>query len=287
MTLLLSYDIEAASVGEGLAPVKNAGEKYSDALTPDSTVQALEILTEIHSKYEIPLTLFCTGKTLLQSPQALIDIKNNLGKLVDIQQHTYSHVIFKDVVYESTPGEKNFYEAPPFELLDAEVRYASDVLKKILNIDCKGIRTPYCYYQGLRGETKILSMLEQYGIEYVSSFGRNKEGSHPTPWINPYTYADEGFPNLVELPAQNWFDCLWYDLNGWNNQNEYKKLIKSNIEYIHSNDLVWNMIFHDWSIVKAQERTSKVIEDLIIFGKSINENFYSNYDYSKIVLKKA
>ena len=47
------------------------------------------------------------------------------------------------------------------------------------------------------------------------------------------------------------------------------------------------MIFHDWSIVKAQERTSKVIEDLIIFGKSINENFYSNYDYSKIVLKKA
>ena len=51
MTLLLSYDIEAASVGEGLAPVKNAGEKYSDALTPDSTVKALEILTEIHSKY--------------------------------------------------------------------------------------------------------------------------------------------------------------------------------------------------------------------------------------------
>ena len=129
---------------------------------------------------------------------------------------------------------------------------------------------------GKPGIEYILDECIEAGIKEIIFIISNKKKM-----IKNYFYSDVFYKKIIKKKKDPRI------ISEYKKILKYKKLIKSNIEYIHSNDLVWNMIFHDWSIVKAQERTSKVIEDLIIFGKSINENFYSNYDYSKIVLKKA
>lgn len=282
MTILVSYDVEAASVGEAIGRIKDGSEKYPESMMPESTVEGLEIITELHSKHEVPATLFFTGKTLLQSLEAAEKTRSALGKLVDIQQHTFSHVMFKDVLYEPSPGEKIIYKAPPISLLEPEVRLASEVLRDYLKVDCKGIRTPFCYFNGLRGETQLLEMLTKYGMKFVSSFGRNEQGAHPTPWVQPYNYAEDGFNDLIELPIQSWFDVIWYDVNGWENYEDFKKLLRSNIDYVHANGLVWGVVFHDWVVVKAKERERKVIDDFLGYAKSKGEEFYTNFEFSEI-----
>jgi len=283
MVILCSYDVEAGSVGEAIAGIKDGPERYPEAVDPASTPKALKIIAELHRRYEVPFTLFITGKTLLQSVESVRDVMSSCGKLVDVQQHTYSHVLFKDIRYEPSPGQRVLFRAAPYELIQHEVRSASEAFRRTLNVECKGMRTPFCYWQGLKGKPELLKLLWDNGMRFVSSFGRNENDGHPTPWVQPYTYAREGFPELVELPIQNWFDVLWYDTNGWTNTEGFKKHNRANIDYVHGMNIVWGVVFHEWVLVKNDEPRTKVVEDFLQYARSVGEQLHTNLGFSEIV----
>ncbi len=144
MAVLVSYDVESGSVGEAIGSITKGTEVYEKAMDATSASKALDIISEIHSKYEAPFTTFVTGKTLLQNLEGYKKATNKLGKLIDVEQHTFSHVQFKDVVWSPSRGRVNKYPAGTVELLRQEVKSANEAVKSALGLACKGIRTPYC-----------------------------------------------------------------------------------------------------------------------------------------------
>jgi peptidoglycan/xylan/chitin deacetylase (PgdA/CDA1 family) len=287
LTVLISYDVEAASIGEGVARINTGRERYEKSLDRSSTSKALEMISDIHSRYEVPFTTFVTGKTLLQSVEPYKKAVRELGKLMDVEQHTFSHVQFKDISFEPSPGEVISYPAGTYELLEQEVKSANAAVERTLGWKCKGIRTPFCYWQGLRGEKKKLGLLRANGLKFVSSFARNRKGGQPTPWVQPYTYAEEGFPELVELPVQNWFDGIWYSTYGWENTEGFKKLYRKNLDYVRRKNLVWGIVFHEWILVEQNEPRTRVVEDFVRYAKEKGEEMLTNLQFSDDFRKSA
>ena len=77
------------------------------------------------------------------------------SSLFDIQQHTYSHVVFRDVRYraEGAEAEAVIPETPHVALRE-ELRFTSELIRRYLGRECIGLRTPFGYYQGLRGRAR-------------------------------------------------------------------------------------------------------------------------------------
>ncbi len=102
-TLLVGYDTEAAAVGEGLARFLGPDvPQYRCALDPETTRRGVALLARLHAELEAPCTFFVCGRTLLHAPDAFEPLADQA--LFDIQQHTYSHVVFRDVRYRAGEG---------------------------------------------------------------------------------------------------------------------------------------------------------------------------------------
>jgi len=102
-TILVGYDTETAAVGEALSLFTESPNfpLYALALDPETCREALELLTEVHADAGVPATLFTCGRTLLHALEPVRAAK--ASGLFDIQQHTFSHVPFKDIVYSPGP----------------------------------------------------------------------------------------------------------------------------------------------------------------------------------------
>jgi peptidoglycan/xylan/chitin deacetylase (PgdA/CDA1 family) len=286
LTVLVSYDVEAASIGEGVGRIGTGRERYNRSFERATTAKALEIISEIHSRYEAPFTTFVTGKTLLQAVEPYRKAVGELGKLIDVEQHTFSHVQFKDISFEPSPGQLISYPAGTTELLEQEVKSGNEAVRRALGLRCRGIRTPFCYWQGLRGEKRKLEILRDNGLRFVSSFARNRHGGQPTPWVQPYTYEGDGFPEMVELPVQSWFDGMWYSTFGWENTEAFKKLYRKNLDYVHRKNLVWGIVFHEWILVEQDEPRTKVVQDFIKYAKEKGEEMLTNLQFSEVFRKQ-
>ena len=197
-TLLVGYDVEAFAIGEGLARLGDHG--FSHALEPDSTEAAMEVILSNHERFDAPATLFVCGRTLVHNVGLFKDLVNH--PLMDIQQHTYSHTLFKPDYWK----DGVFLSSPP-EAVETEVSMTSAALKQYLDVDCIGLRTPHGYHLGLTDCPEKLDVLERCGIRYVSSWGRNEHGENPTPFsVQPFWYSEQGHPEILEIPFQGWLD---------------------------------------------------------------------------------
>ena len=108
----MGYDTESAAVGEGLARFIGPDfPQYQPALSPESTVRGLEVLSRVHGDAGVPATLFTCGRTLLHAFEAVEQAA--ASGLFDVQSHTYSHVLFRDVSYEPSPGTVAVIPAAP------------------------------------------------------------------------------------------------------------------------------------------------------------------------------
>src|SRR5215475_2100272 len=101
-TLLIGYDTESAAVGEGLARFLGPEvPQYRGALDPETTRRGVGLLARLHEELQAPCTFFLCGRTLLHAVDAIEPLADS--PLFDIQQHTYSHVVFRDVRYQADP----------------------------------------------------------------------------------------------------------------------------------------------------------------------------------------
>ena len=245
-TILLGYDIEAGSIGENLAHLGGDIEPYRLCLDPKTATRGLEIIQDIHESLQVPGTLFTCGKTMTHHKDALVAAKTS--GLFDIQSHTYSHILFKDQAWQD-----DVFKASPPAAIDFELRVTSEIVAECFGAECIGLRTPFCYNQGLRGRPDLLQLLHNNGIKYVSSWGRNEQGGNPTPWVQPFRYREEGFPDIVELPLQYWLDVLWFEVNGFDAGSRFKDVLCQAVDQIVEDDLVYGVCFHDWPMIACDE----------------------------------
>jgi peptidoglycan/xylan/chitin deacetylase (PgdA/CDA1 family) len=253
-TILVGYDTETAAVGEALSLFTESPNfpLYARALDPDTCREALELLTDIHADVGVPATLFVCGRTLLHALEPVRAAK--ASGLFDVQQHTFSHVPFKDIVYSAGPGLVGTIRAAPPEALLEELAFTSRLLREQLGSECVGLRTPFGYYRGLRDRPDLLAIVRATGLRYVTSWGRNEANSNPTPWVQPFAYTEEGYPDILELPFQFWLDVVWFDQHGYDTGPELLAALEGAVDVIADADLVYGACFHDWVAVASDER---------------------------------
>lgn len=207
----------------------------------------LEIITRNHRDLDVPATLFVCGRTLVHALPALLEARDT--GIFDIQQHTYSHVLFKEDRWQG-----GLFRASPEEALRHELAASSHLIKEHLGLECIGLRTPHGYWQGLSDRPDLLEILADTGIRFVSSWGRNAENSNPTPLdIQPFWYSEEGHPDILEIPFQHWLDGFWFEEFGRDRGKEFLEVLKKAINSIVDNDLVYGVAFHEWAMLLYNE----------------------------------
>ena len=249
---MVGYDTESAAVGEGLArlPLERCPQ-YLPALDPASTARGLEVIGRVHADVGVPATLFLCGRTLVHAAEA-VERAHATG-LFDVQQHTYSHLLFRGVVYEAPPDGRIVLPASPPVALAAELEATSDLIRRLLGVEVVGLRTPFGFHRGLRDRPDLLRIVRDAGLRYTSSWLRNEENGNPTPWEQPFPYAEEGFADVLEIPSQFWLDAIWFDAHGWENGADFREALRGAVDEIADTDLVYAACFHDWAVLSADE----------------------------------
>jgi peptidoglycan/xylan/chitin deacetylase (PgdA/CDA1 family) len=278
-TLLIGYDTESAAVGEGLARFMGPDvPQYRHALDPESTRRGVAILRRLHEELEAPCTFFLCGRTLVHALDAIEPLAGS--ELFDLQQHTYSHVVFRDVRYRPAGGEvEAVIPETPAVALREELAVTSELIRKYLGRDCVGLRTPFGYYRGLRDRPDLLAIVQETGHRYVTSWGRNEENGNPTPWVQPFAYAEEGFPDLLEIPFQFWLDGVWFDAHGYDQGRAFGEALRGAIDEIVEHDLVFATAFHEWCAVAADEEGTGWIRSLLEYARERGVEISTYTDY--------
>jgi peptidoglycan/xylan/chitin deacetylase (PgdA/CDA1 family) len=275
--LVLTYDLERyGNSSLGVTHPQNLQDrKYA--------LSGLELILKIHKKYKVSATVFVLGKLLELC-------KNEVTKLIsrykiDIQQHTYSHILFKE--------DKNRSKKPAsLSDIKYEIKITNDLIKDYLEVDAIGLSTPIGYYGGLKSEKEVLKFLKKEVFKFVKSDSRDIGNKLPGPFMvngkikQPYFYNN----GIFELTGQGWHDCV---IKGLIPHELPPKIANNPIEELlyYLNDLkfaqnnqnqIYSPSFHPWSIA-MRDPTEYVIESLIKYSIKNNivvisaKDFYMNH----------
>lgn len=270
-TLLVGYDVESFAIGEGLARLGDHG--LSQPTEPSSTPEAMEVIVRNHEEFDAPATLFVCGRTLVHH----VDLFRELSEhpLLDIQQHTYSHTLFKPDYW----NDGVFLPSPP-EAIETELTMTSAALKRYLDVDCIGLRTPHGHHLGLSDKPEMLDVLERCGIRFVSSWGRNDKGENPTPMsVQPFWYSEQGHPEILEIPFQHWLDGVWFEDHGVDKGREFAQVLRDGVDEIVAADLVYGGCFHDWTMLRYDEAGTGWVRSLLSYAREREVEILSYADF--------
>lgn len=271
--LLVGYDVEAFAIGEGLAQMGDHG--LAHAVDPASTTAALEIIRRNHEEFEAPATLFICGRTLVHHVEDFEPFVDH--PLFDLQQHTYSHALVKQ---DSWRG--GVFRASPPAALETELRTTSDALARYLDVECIGLRTPHGHHLGVSDAPDVLDVLERVGIRFVSSWGRNSEGGNPTPLsVQPFWYSEQGHPEILEIPFQHWLDGFWFEEYGIDRGHEFAEVLRAGIDEIVTNDWVYGACFHDWTMLRYDERGTGWVRSMLQYASESDVEIMSYADFHR------
>jgi len=258
-TVLIGYDVEACAIGEGLACLGAHG--MGEAVDRSTTAKALRLIRRNHEEHDVSGTLFVCGRTLVHNVEALEPFVDH--PLFDIQQHTYSHTLLKDDHWKG-----GTFLASPVVAIEQEVRQTSEALRRLLGVECTGLRTPHGYHLGLTDRPEMLAALHRCGIRFVSSWARNAEGVNPTPLsVQPFWYGEQGFGDLLEIPFQHWLDGTWFEEFGIDRGVEFGAVLREAVDEIVAADLVYGVCFHDWAQIRYRENETRWVAGLMTYAR--------------------
>ena len=162
-------------------------------------------IVAVHRRFAMPATFFVVGRLLEGQPDEFRDLLDD--PLFEIASHSYSHGLLRD--HELCgPG------LPP-DGVRREIEQGVQWVERVFERPCRGLRTPCGFLDGLSGAPEVLALLQEAGLQYVSSKAWGPDWSLPIPLYQPFAYADDGFPDLWELPCHGWHENLLKDNNGW------------------------------------------------------------------------
>jgi len=169
--------------------------------------------------------------------------------------------------------------ASPEVALREELAFTSDLIRRRLGTEVVGLRTPFGFYRGLRDRPDRLQLLRDAGIRYVSSWLRNEENANPTPWVQPFAYAEEGYGDILEIPAQFWLDGIWFDAHGWDQGDRFRAALEQAVDEAVERDLVFGVCLHDWTVLSADEEGTGWIRGLLARARERGAEIVSYTDY--------
>ena len=231
---------------------------YDLEAEPGRSIPAAEAIASIHRKHDLPATFFVVARLLELAGDEYVRILND--ELFDIQCHSYSHRQLKTTAGAVADQSE--------EVLATEIDRAVEIIEDVFGRRPIGFTTPGGFTKGLQGEKVLLQRLWEAGIRYVRSDARGPNETIPAPPTQPYTYADDGFPELWELPPHDWHDnvltwqtkadipAAWPPVLPWGlppshprDSQEWFEVYRRGVEWMAGADLVHYMpTMHPWSV---------------------------------------
>lgn len=164
-------------------------------------------IVEVHERYEMPATFFLVAGLLdKQGDEYRRLIGNN--PLFEIACHTYTHMLLRDHrLSDSKAGPRRQHRR---EIIDSKKRIEDDFGREVA-----GFRTPWGYSDGLRGAPDLLRLCAKAGYRYISSLAWGPRESLPALVLDSFAYAEQGYPELWEIPPCGWHENLLKGNNKW------------------------------------------------------------------------
>jgi len=162
-------------------------------------------IAEVHRRYEMPATFFIVGKVLEASPAEYKELLDD--PLFEIASHTYSHKMLKDHPLCGSAASADERRE--------EIFRGKALVEEIFGRPCLGVRPGCSFVDGLKGAPDVLSLVRESGLKYVSSLAWGPDYSLPALLNDPFNYAEDGFPDIWELPCHGWHENLLKDNNRW------------------------------------------------------------------------
>jgi hypothetical protein len=240
-TFLIGYDVESAD--------------------PGVTRPFLRRLQAIHEATAVPATLFLCGRTVERNLDALRPLAGH--PLFDFQQHTYNHVLLKSVCIEDPNQGLRFFRGGTLEQIRDEVHRTSALLHDAFGVDCIGLTGPYAYYRGLVDRPDILEILWDEGIRFTRTWGRNERDWQPVPLeVQPFRYAVQGFPAVLEVPLHGWQDISLRQTVGWAEHGAFLDGVYPYLDRAAADGLTFSYCTHDHS--STREDPQMAITDALL-----------------------
>ncbi len=175
----------------------------------DPALPGTRPVVEIHRRLEIPATFGIVTKPLEDNRELRAAYLELLGDpalrgLIEVIPHSHTHPIFAH--------HKSLGGGISDEMAQFEISRSKELIEEWFGGPVKGFRSTNGYFGGWGGQTKLLQTLTDNGIQYLSSFAMGPGDTVPAPLTQPYYYAEDEFPGLLEVPGHDWHDNV---LNGW------------------------------------------------------------------------
>lgn len=233
-------------------------------------------------------TWYVTGRTLERYPDRFR--RADASGLLDLQAHTYDHLLLKTVLMAVPPGltihdRTDFYMergAAP-DVIDRDLTRCQQVFRDVLGRAARGLTGPWAYYRGLADRPDLLEIVCGHGFRILRTFGRNERDGQPVPleW-QPFFYAVQGFPDALEVLIHDYQDDFYFmAFNGLPDASTYPAHLRRMADRVAAEGLVWSLCSHDHNCRTPDAFRAKTawLRDLLGYGKSIGIRFLTATEY--------
>lgn len=230
-TILLGIDVESAS---------EASRGYA------------QYGVEMFHALGAPVTFYLTGRTLEKYPEEFAALEAD--ELVDLQCHTYDHLLLKTVFMDLPEGIRGHNDSRHFlvrggslEQIDEDLSRCERLFADILGRQPRGLTGPWGYYRGLQDRPDILEIVHRHGFRHLRTFARDARDCQPVPleW-QPFFYEPQGYPDILELCVQDYQDDFYWRMFALPGPDDtYEQHLRRVTRRVADEDLVWSACSHD------------------------------------------
>ncbi len=161
----------------------------------------LAVILNVHRARRAPATVFVAGRIAETEREDLLPAIDAAGDLVDVNTATYRHARVLRKPPWSVPQ-------PSDRLIAEEITRGALAVREALDRPCRGVRPAEGAGAGFRGWAANLSAMRAAGLRWSSAYVRSTYGdTAPGDLRGPFRYVDDGYPDLLELPAHGWPDA--------------------------------------------------------------------------------
>jgi peptidoglycan/xylan/chitin deacetylase (PgdA/CDA1 family) len=247
------------------------------------------MIWDVHRRWKAPLSIFVVGRIVEREGDALKALISDQPGLWDVNSHGYSHIRIVRKIPWSRPQ-------PSPRLIRHEIVRGAEAVRKILDRPCRGTSPAGGASAGFRGYPENLDAMRQAGCTWAMGYARSVFGeTNPCDLYGPFTYADDGYPEITELPIHGWPDCTlkgaagpalgeeesrhlqyiikwpspWYTPKGFvRTPEEEFQVHRQTIDVVARAQLPFCcLVFHPWCLVWKQDPEAKVIDLLVRYAR--------------------
>ncbi|GAK58208.1 polysaccharide deacetylase [Candidatus Vecturithrix granuli] len=255
-----AYDVEAIYPWWELGDQKYSADLYQQSVSYSGQLlqeclDGIAAVAEVHRKKNLPATFFLVGKLVEHAASELRAILDD--DLFDLQCHSYTHADVLQVAADE-------------QALKHELQDAKRLIEDTFGREVLGFTTPAGFPDGLAGRQRLLQKFWEAGYRYIRSVGMGPFHTIPAPLTQPFWYAEDGYPDLLELGLHAWHDNVlsgqpfaihWPPILPWGypanvpqTAAEMYAAYAPGIEYVAQNNLrTYIPCFHPWAIYRIDQ----------------------------------